>query len=54
MGDKSFIELEHLIPVPAKLAKGIWTEEEIRNEIEFHINPKTNSDYKNRSKYEAK
>ena len=53
MGDKSFIELEHLVPVPVKLAKGIWTDEEIKKEIEFHINPKTNSDYQGAG-YEVK
>ena len=48
IGNKEFIEKYILVHVPAKLAKGIYTDEEIKKEIEDHINPKTNSDYKNK------
>ena len=39
-------ELCILIVVSQKLAKGIYSDEEIKKEIEEHKNPKTNSDYK--------
>ena len=46
IGDKEFLKKYILIAVPHKLAKGIYSDEEIVKEIEEHRNPKTNSDYK--------
>ena len=46
ISDKEFLKKYILIVVSQKLAKGIYSDEEIKKEIEEHKNPKTNSDYK--------
>ena len=44
--NKDLIERYHLTPVPFKLAKGVYTDEEIQKEITEHKNPKKHSDYR--------
>ena len=46
IGNKDFLEKYILQGVPYKLAKGVYTNEEIKKEIREHKNPKTNRDYK--------
>ena len=45
-GNKYMLDKYIITPVPAKLAKGKYSAEEINREIAEHKNPKTNSDYK--------
>ena len=43
---KERIIIDELIKDRNELAKGVYTDEEIKKEIREHKNPKTNRDYK--------
>ena len=43
---KERLVIDELIKDRNKLAKGVYTNEEIKKEIREHKNPKTNRDYK--------